>query len=103
MRRNYQPKRSSKRWLAGAPDCVLAVYDKPGFMDRYTVLLGAPIWEEYMGREVPYLGLSEGGVAFSMFGECPSNNRDALGRKVKWADLSDDTKKHIVKRLSSDV
>lgn len=39
----YLPKRSTARWLKGAPRPVLACYDSGDkTVDRYTVLYGAP-------------------------------------------------------------
>jgi hypothetical protein len=95
----YQPKRSSKRWLEGAPAPVLAVYDNGGkTCDRYTVLFGAPFWEPSMGRTVPYLGMSEHPShpqGFGQHGEMPAYNRAACGRKIKYADLPPDCKRLV--------
>ncbi len=87
----YQPKRSSARWLEGAPKPVLACYDNGGrTADRYTVLYGAPLWDESYGRNVPVRYMSENPFApqgVGMFADMPAWNRAALGRKVRYADL----------------
>lgn len=78
----YQPKRSSKRWLEGAPDYVLAVYDC-GDIDRYTVMLCGIFWEECMQRNVIYVTITENGGISS--GEMPASNR--RGKKISWTNL----------------
>jgi hypothetical protein len=87
----YQPKRSTARWLEGAPRPVLACYDNGGkTFDRYTIIYGAPLWEPNMGRTVPYRSMSEDPFhpqGFGQWGEMPAYNRDCLGRKVKFSDL----------------
>jgi hypothetical protein len=84
----YQPKRSSKRWLRGAPDYVLAIYDGGVQFshDRYTVMLCGIFWEASMGRNVMYVSVGESGCYSS--GEIPSSNRS--GKKMRWVDLPQD-------------
>lgn len=94
----YQPKRSAARWLDGAPAHVLACYDRPGTVDRYTVLYGAPHWTPDMGRTVPYFAANAYPFhpqGFGQHGEMPAHNRAALGRKVKWSDLPADVRKAV--------
>lgn len=81
----YQPKRSSKRWLEGAPDYVLAIYDGGAQFshDRYTVMLCGIFWEADMGREVMYCGLGESGGTHS--GQMSASVR--RGKKMRWCDL----------------
>lgn len=87
----YQPKRSTARWLAGAPAHVMACYDNGGkTADRYTVLYGAPLWVESMGQKVPCRFMSDNPFhpqGVGSFAEHPAYDRACLGRKVKWADL----------------
>lgn len=87
----YQPKRSSAKWLEGAPKAVLAVYDSGvRTIDRYTVLYGAPFWSPEMGRNVPYFAMSEyprHPQGFGQHGEMPSDNRKALGKKIPFLAL----------------
>lgn len=98
----YQPKRSSKRWSEGAPHYVLACYDSgEKTFDRYTVIFGWPIWEEKDGNRVPYLGMSRDPThpqGFSQWGEMPSQNRDACGRHIRWLDLPEDIRAHVIAR-----
>lgn len=81
----YQPKRSSQRWLLGAPDYVLAVYDtgKQWYNDRYTVMFGGRLWDASMGRTVNCLYLGESGAQSS--GEQDASTR--RGKKIRWMDL----------------
>lgn len=89
--RTYTPKRSSARWLDGAPAEVLACYDSgPRVADRYTVLFGGRLYDPAWGRNVLALGMSEypshpQGIGQTL--ELPAGDRAGLGRKVKWADL----------------
>lgn len=104
----YQPKRSSKRWLEGAPSAVLACYDTgPNkTFDRYTVIYGAPFWTPEMGRTVPYVGMSADPFwpqGFCQHGEMPSHNRASCGRKIKWADLPTDCRKAVEQDCREDA
>jgi hypothetical protein len=98
----YQPKRSRAQWTEQAPRYVLACYDNGGrTCDRYTVLLGAPFWEPPMGRSVPYLGMSDAPThpqGFSQWGEMPSYHREACGAHVRWLDLPEHIRAHVVAR-----
>jgi hypothetical protein len=49
-----------------------------------------------------YLGMSEGGVGVSMWGELPANcpRGPHLGKLVQFSELSEDTQKHIIRRLA---
>lgn len=96
----YQPKRSTQRWLEGAPKALLAVYDNGGkTCDRYTALYGAPLWiPEHYGRKVPARFMSSNPShpqGFGIFGEVESWNRSALGRKVRFCDLPEAVRKCI--------
>lgn len=98
----YQPKRSRKQWTQDAPEYVLACYDNGGkTADRYTVLFGGTHWEPSMGRNVSYLGMSGAPThpqGFSQWGEMPSNNRSACGKHVRWLDLPENIRKHVIAR-----
>lgn len=101
----YQPKRSRKQWTENAPDYVLACYDNGGkTVDRYTVLFGAPLWSEDMGRNVPYLAMSGAPThpqGFSQWGEMPAHNRQACGKHIKWNDLPENIRAHVKARAES--
>lgn len=96
----YHPKRSSARWLEGAPAPVLACYDSgPNRgIDRYTVLYGAPFWTPDYGRDVPYVAMS--GAPFHpqgicQHGEMPAYNRKSLGKKIRFLDLPPDCQEAV--------
>jgi hypothetical protein len=86
----YQPKRSSKRWLEGAPYEVLAIYDRPSFADRYTVLFGGYLWHEAMGRTVHALTI---GKHASGSHEVDASYRP--GKKIRWCDLPEYAQKMV--------
>ena len=102
----YQPKRSTERWLRGAPPALLAVYDNGGkSADRYTALYGAPLWVPVYGRNVPCRFMSSDpshpmGVA--IFTDHPSYDRAALGKKVPFEALPPAVKRCIVRDCSCD-
>lgn len=103
----YKPRKSRARWLEGAPDYVVAIYDKPSTGDRYTVLYGAPIWsEDYVkanwrcGRDprlLPARAMSAHPFhpqGIGMFVEAMRGPH--LGRKIVWADLPEDCKRCVL-------
>jgi hypothetical protein len=99
----YRPKRSSARWLEGAPKALLAVYDAgPNTGDRYTALYGPPLWTEAdygRTRMVPARFMSDNPChpqGIGIFGEHPSYDRAALGRKVRFCDLPEPVRRCIV-------
>ncbi len=98
----YQPKRSTKRWLEGAPAPVLAVYDSGPNRgaDRYTVLYGAPLWTPSYGRNVPARAMSDypfHPCGIGLYIEVPAYDRSAYGRKIRFSDLPADCQ-HLVQR-----
>lgn len=101
----YQPKRSSKRWLEDAPEYILACYDSPKFYDQYTVILGGSMWNESMGRKVLYLGMSDDCTSpngFSQWGECDASYRPHSREKVRWLDLPEHIRKHVIARCKGE-
>lgn len=98
----YQPRRASKRWLEGAPDYVLSAHDNGGkTFDRYTVYFGGPFYEPRMGRRVQFIGMSASPThpqGFSQWGEAPSYRRDVSGRKIRWLDLPEHIRRHVIAR-----
>lgn len=95
----YQPKRSTKRWLEGAPKALLAVYDNGGkTADRYTALYGKPLWDESWGRKVPARFMSDNPYhpqGVGLFGDHPAGDRDCLGKKIKFLDLPEQVRRCI--------
>lgn len=90
----YQPKRSTARWLEGAPRPVLAVYDAGGEGDRYTVLYGAPLWEPRPhSRHVPARAMDVYGNGFYI--EVDASARGGLGRKIKYSELPAECKRWV--------
>lgn len=97
---SYRPKRSTQRWLEGAPKALLAVYDNGGkSADRYTALYGAPLWEPEMGTMLPARFMStypSHPQGIGIFGEHPAHERGALGRKVRFLDLPEPVRRCII-------
>lgn len=89
--RQYTPRRSSQKWLEGAPRAVIAIYDSgPKFADRYTVLYGYPAWVPDMGFTVPYFAMSERPChpqGVGQHGDMKASDRRCLGKKIRWVDL----------------
>lgn len=96
----YQPKRSTQRWLAGAPPALLAVYDNGGkSADRYTALYGYPIWTPSDGRNVPGRTMSiypSHAQGIGLTCEVKAYDRACLGRKVTFESLPPDVKRCII-------
>ena len=101
----YRPRRSSARWSEGAPEYVLACYDNGGkTCDRYTVLFGGSLYEEALGRNVYFLGMSGAPThpqGFSQWGEMPAADRSACGKHVRWLDLPEHIRKHVIARAKA--
>lgn len=102
----YQPKRSSALWLEGAPRPVLACYDNGGkTLDRYTVLYGAPLWDQSMGRNVPIRAMDANPFhpqGFGQWGDMPAYHRDALGKKIRFLDLPEQCRTLVVQDCRED-
>jgi hypothetical protein len=104
MSRSYAPRRATKRWLEGAPEYVLAVFDNKGkTWDRYTVTFGGSLWAPDMGRNVFYLGMSEHPThpqGFSQWGECSASWRPHH-EQIRWLDLPEHIRNHVIARATS--
>lgn len=103
----YQPKRSTARWLEGAPRPVLACYDTGPHRgaDRYTVLYGAPLWDKSYGRDVPARAMSHYPFdphGIGLFVQVPAYDRSGLGRKIRYLDLPEDCRR-LVERDCSEL
>lgn len=106
MTNAYRPRRASERWMENAPEYILSVHDNGGkTCDRYTVYFGGSMYEQSMGRNVLYLGMSEcpsHPQGFSQWGEAPANSRDSSGKKIRWLDLPENIRKHVIARASDE-
>lgn len=102
----YRPRRSSQRWLQDAPEYVLACYDNGGkTADRYTVMFGGSLWYPEMGRKVFYLGMSGAPThpqGFSQWGEMPADNRPSSREHVRWLDLPEHIRAHVIARATTE-
>lgn len=80
-------------------DTKVRVYDNGGHTaDRYSVVVDGKDWKSSASEGfVPVLSLSEGGKDVSQWGDGKEGKH--LGKPVKWETLSEDTRKHIEKRL----
>ena len=80
-------------------DTSIRVYDNGGkTADRYVVIIDGKDWESTASPGFkPSISLSEGGRAVSQFGDAKEGKH--LGKPVKFGDLDEDTKRHILKRL----
>lgn len=74
----------------GDEDCT------PGFADRYTVFLQPNHPDPEIRR--CFLGCSEGGRAFSQWGEVKDDDWSHLGCRLSLADLDKETRDHIIFR-----
>ena len=108
--RNYSPRRQSKRWLdADCPADVLAIFDDPRTVDRFTIFYRDPICgDTYANMYLGYVGASEYPFhpqGFGQHGEMQAHEvaqyRYANGhRKAKWSSLPDDVKQLVRQDLA---
>ncbi|MDO8418329.1 MAG: hypothetical protein Q7S87_19340 [Agitococcus sp.] len=104
--KTYKPRRATKRWTEGAPEYILDCFDNKGKTnDRYTILFGGTLLEPSLlaNRSVHFLGLSavpSHPQGFSQWGEISASFRPAHWR-VRWLDLPEDIRKHIIARATS--
>lgn len=110
---SFRPRRSAARWLESAPEYVVACYDNGGrSADRYTVLFGGSLWtpdyaeaNERCRRDprlIQCLGMSdapEHPQGVSLWGDALRGRH--LGRKVRWLDLPEHIRCHVVARAES--
>ena len=108
----YRPRRSGARWMQDAPEYVLACYDnggpdnkRGGTVDRYTVMFGGSLWNPEMGRTVFHLDMSNSPShpqGYSQWGEMPASSRTGFGKHVRWLDLPEHIREHVVRRATQD-
>lgn len=108
----YRPRRAAKRWLEGAPEYVLACYDNRGrTADRYTVLFGGSLWSPDMrdwrgGRVVSCLLMSDNPThpqGVSMWVTTSASVRPGSHTQVRWMDLPDHIREHVIERATQEV
>lgn len=104
----YKPRRAWSRWLEDAPEYILAVYDLgPKHNDRYTVLFGGSLNDPLLlkDRMVLSLGFNDcptsPNMGVSMWGEVFARDRDGLGKKIKWLDLPEHLRNHVIARATA--
>ncbi|MFK4136742.1 hypothetical protein ACI2KR_31415 [Pseudomonas luteola] len=103
----YRPRRARAHWVEGAPEYILSCHDNGGkTVDRYTIFFGGTLLDEKLcrNRSVSFLALSDNPshpMGFSQWGECLSANRDACGKKIRWLDLPESIRNHIVARAAA--
>lgn len=106
MTSSYRPRRASQRWVEGAPEYVLSCHDSGGkTADRFTVYFGGTMYEEVMGRNVHYLAMSINPtfpLGFSQWGEASAACREASGKKIRWMDLPENIRNHVIHRATAE-
>ena len=99
----YKPRRASARWLEGAPEYVLDVFDNKGkTIDRYTVLFGGSLLEPTLleKRLVLCLDMSDApNSQYSQWGEWPASHRPSHQR-IRWNDLPQHIRGHVTARAT---
>lgn len=112
MTKQYTPRRASKRWLDGAPAFVLDCFDDKGAGDRYTVFFGTEFMSQrgsYAESWVAYLGMDGSPThpqGISMWGEMEAYQAAQYRyarkhRRVKWSDLPENIRRHVVARATA--
>lgn len=119
MTQRYTPRRANlKRWLEGAPEYVLDVFDNKGkTADRYTVLFTDTLLNHPKGETptranawIDYLGMSDAPThpqGVSMWGSLSVPDaaayRFANGReRIRWLDLPAHIRAHVIARATKD-
>jgi hypothetical protein len=83
-----------------APGTSVRVYDLGGAtVDRYTVVMVGKEWDESARKGYKMmLGMGPGGRGVSEWGEVQEGKH--LGRRVRWDDLPEETRRHIERRVA---
>lgn len=116
MAHQYTPRRAGSRWLEGAPDYVLDVFDSRGAGDRYTVLFTGHLLAHYPPAEtrrydntyVQFLGMNDAPThpqGISMWGELKAYEAAAFRyrcgkQRVRWLDLPEHIRNHVIARAA---
>ena len=109
MRTGERPMRANRRGglvrhrrrEADIPKDIVAVFDAPRFVDRYTVVLDRSVSESTPGYH-PMLGLSddpESPWGFSQFSDGVPGRH--LGRRIRFRALPPQVQAHITRRLQN--
>lgn len=113
-RGQYKPRRAGARWLVGAPDYVLDVWDNKGrTTDRYTVYFGGEfLIQDATGTWVQYLAMSDAPThpqGFSQWASCTAQERASFAyrrpdgnRRIRWADLPAHIQQHVIQRATAE-
>lgn len=117
MSKSYTPRRASKtRWLQDAPEYVLDVFDNKGkTADRYTVMFCGTLLGRFPADStemkdtfISYLAMSDAPThpqGFSQWGEMDAwhaaRYRYTAGKqRIKWNDLPENIRKHVISRAT---
>ena len=100
----WQPRRATK-FLADAPDEILAVYDHPKHMDRYTVIYRTVERNDRGNAWVIYAAIGSDPNAFFQHDELDRFSLDnfrSRSRKnqIHWNDLPDVVKNAVMRDLN---
>lgn len=105
---SYKPRRATARWLdADCPKGVLAIFDDPRSIDRYTVFYTEPVTDD--GHTFAYVAMNAAPFhpqGFGQHGELDSRqvrmfrSREAH-RACRWSDLPEDCKKLVRQDLAA--
>lgn len=107
--RNYTPRRASKRWLdSDCPKGVLAIFDDPRTIDRYTVIYaetildGRDIWLGYVGMNAaPFHPQGFGQHGEMRAHEAARYRYENSHRAARWSDLPPDCKRLVRQDLAA--
>lgn len=112
--RTYKAKRSTARWLTGAPDFVLACFDHGDkFADRYTIIFGgdkqegdgtfAGSWLHCLHIGAASYGSHPGGWSDMRAHEASRYRYAMRNKKIAWADLPECIRGTVAKAFKDDT
>lgn len=105
--RAYKPRRAPKGFLEGAPEYVLDIRDNGGeTVDRYTVLFGGSLYDQaQFGQKVQALFMSGSPThpqGVSIWDTVFASDRANLGKRIRWADLPENVRRHAIVRAEEE-